>query len=188
MGDGRPAPRSGAHSLGLALALAAVLGMAVASGGACRRSRAWAGTSRAPSHLVIVVGGQRFDVGLALDPTSRRRGLGGREALPPDAGMLFAVPAPRPLATVMRDCPFPLDVAFLDASGRVVALYTMQPEPPRRPDETEAEYEARLPRYPSRHPVQFVLETAAGRLRAAGLRVGAKLPLDLGPIARRAVD
>jgi uncharacterized membrane protein (UPF0127 family) len=136
--------------------------------------------------LFLAIGGETFALELALDPATRQRGLGGRDRLPRGGGMLFAFPSPRPLAMVMRDCPMPIDVAFLDPSGRVVALHSMAPEPPRRADETAWQYEQRLPAYPSGAPAQFALEVAGGRLAQLGVRVGSRLAFDAQALARRA--
>ena len=123
----------------------------------------------------VVVAGETFEVEVAADPMSRRRGLGGRTSIPRNGGMLFVLPHPRRLGMVMRDCPIPIDVAFVDAMGRVTAIHEMLPEPPRRPAETPFRYESRLPEYPSGEPIQFALETAGGRLADLGLRVGDRL-------------
>lgn len=134
----------------------------------------------------VRIAGELFQLEPALDPATRRRGLGGRRAIPDDGGMLFALPAPRIQAFVMRDCHVPIDVAFLDAGGRVVAIHAMRVEPPRRPGETASAYEARLRTYPSLRPAQFAVETAGGRLAEVGLVVGQRVFFDREAIARRA--
>lgn len=134
----------------------------------------------------VSLGGETFTLELALDPATRQRGLSGRGALALHEGMLFVLPTPRPFAMVMRDCPAPIDVAFLDADGRVVSLYEMVVEPPRAPDESSLAYEARLPIYPSGRPVQFAIETAGGRLRELGIAPGARVALDGEALVRRA--
>jgi uncharacterized membrane protein (UPF0127 family) len=100
--------------------------------------------------------------------------------------MLFVNPRPRPLSMVMRDCPVPIDVAFLDAGGRVLSLHAMAVEPPRRPDEMGADYERRLREYPSGAPAQFAVETAGGRLAELGLEVGQRIVFDAGALLWRA--
>lgn len=134
----------------------------------------------------VSLGGETFTLELALDPATRQRGLSGRGAIPRHEGMLFVLPTPRPFAMVMRDCPAPIDVAFLDADGRIVTLHEMSVEPPRAPGETPRAYESRLPIYPSGEPVQFAIETSGGRLRALGLTPGARIPLDRATLVRRA--
>jgi hypothetical protein len=136
--------------------------------------------------IFLAIGGETFALELALDPATRQRGLSGRTGLARNGGMLFAFGSPRPLAMVMRDCPEPIDVAFLDGEGRVVALHGMLPEPPRRDGESALEYERRLPEYPSRAPAQFAIEVAGGRLAQVGVRVGTRLRFDAAALARRA--
>jgi uncharacterized membrane protein (UPF0127 family) len=127
----------------------------------------------------VTIGGERFTLEVARDPATQFRGLGGRTHIDPHGGMLFVFPSPRATAFVMRDCPIPIDVAFLDADGRVIAIHEMQPEPPRGAGESTGAYESRLRTYPSGLPARYAIETAAGRLRALGLHGGAKL--DLAP-------
>lgn len=140
----------------------------------------------APETARVELAGEVFDLELALDAPTRFRGLGGRSAVARDGGMLFVYRRAQPLSVVMRDCPIPLDVAFLDARGVVLAVHAMQPEPPRRPDETPLRYEARLPRYESGRPAQFILETVGGRLAELGVRPGDRAQLDAAGLVMRA--
>lgn len=126
----------------------------------------------------VVIGGERFRLEVAAEPQVMYRGLGGRKVIPRNGGMLFVYPVPGPLAFVMRDCPVPIDVAFLDAEGRVVNVLTMQPEPPRRPDESVAAYEGRLPNHPSAGPAQYAIELAGGRFAELGVGKGDRIALD----------
>ncbi len=135
-------------------------------------------SERAAETLEIAVAGERLTVELALDYQTRFRGLGGRDVIPKDGGMLFVFPNQQRLGAVMRDVRIPLDVAFLDRSGRVVAMHAMLPEPPREPGEGGIEYEERLTPYWSGAPAQFMLETAAGRLFGLGLQVGDRIAVD----------
>lgn len=126
----------------------------------------------------LLIRGERFRLEVAADPQTMYRGLGGRSVIPRNGGMLFAYPAPGPLAFVMRDCPVPIDVAFLDAAGRVLNVHTMQPEPPRRPDESAAAYERRLPGYPSAGSAQYAIELAGGRFAELGVGPGDRIALE----------
>jgi uncharacterized membrane protein (UPF0127 family) len=132
----------------------------------------------APPVLFVPLGGESFRLELALDPETRQLGLSGRTRIAPNQGMLFVFPAPRPLAMVMRDCPVPIDVAFLDAGGVVIAVHEMRPEPPRATEESRLAYEVRLPQYPSGGPAQLAIEVAGGRLRQLGIGPGDRIVLD----------
>jgi uncharacterized membrane protein (UPF0127 family) len=126
----------------------------------------------------VVIGGERFVLEVARDPATQLRGLGGRTHIDPHGGMLFVFPFPRPTAFVMRDCPIAIDVAFLDAAGRVIAVHAMSPEPPRKPGESDAAYESRLTPYPSGLPALFAIETAGGRMKQLGVRGGDVIEID----------
>ena len=140
----------------------------------------------APETAWVEIAGQLFELELALDGATRFRGLSGRPRIPSNGGMLFVYPRPRPQAMVMRRCPVPIDAAFVDEEGRVVAIRAMEAEPPRAPGESVAAYEARLPIYASDVPAQFVVETAGGRLGELGLAVGDHLVFDAETLRQRA--
>jgi uncharacterized membrane protein (UPF0127 family) len=143
--------------------------------------------SAGPAEVAFVrLGEETFTLELALDPATRHQGLSGRGAIPRNHGMLFVEARSAPLAMVMRDCSAPIDVAFLDPEGHVVAVHEMAVEPPRARDETPGAYEARLPLYESGEPALFAIETAGGRLREVGLAVGDRVPLDARGLAARA--
>jgi threonine dehydrogenase-like Zn-dependent dehydrogenase/uncharacterized membrane protein (UPF0127 family) len=97
----------------------------------------------APEVVFVRLGEQAFALEVALDPARRLRGLSGRGEIPRHEGLLFVLPRPQPFAMVMRDCPAPIDVAFLDAQGRVAAIHEMRVEPPRGAAESPAAYERR---------------------------------------------
>jgi hypothetical protein len=125
------------------------------------------------------IAGERFVLEVASDPIAMHRGLGGRARIDPQGGMLFVYAAPSMLAFVMRDCPVPIDVAFLDDAGRVIAVHEMKPEPPRASGEGAEAYEARLPEYRSPLPARLAVEVAGGRLRALGVRPGDRIEIEL---------
>lgn len=139
----------------------------------CERIKEIPGTER------IMLAGRAFTLEVADDEPRRSRGLGGRESIPADGGMLFIFPAAAVRSFWMRDCLVDIDIMFLDPRGRITAVHRMTPEPPRRDDETEAAYLGRLRSYASLYPAQFVIELQAGSLDALGLRVDQKVELDL---------
>jgi uncharacterized membrane protein (UPF0127 family) len=143
------------------------------------------GAPSRPETLRVVIAGEPFELELALDPSTRHRGLGGRRTIDRSGGMLFAFPRAFPQQFVMRDCLVPIDIAFLDSEGRVVAIHEMQTEPPRGENENDAAYESRLRVYRSAFPAQFALETAGGRLRDVGLLVGQRIAIDVRALAQR---
>jgi len=140
----------------------------------------------APDVVWVAIGGETFTLEVAADPATRFRGLSGRSSIPRNGGMLFVLPRSRRMSMVMRDCPAPIDVAFLDAEGRVVTIHEMQSESPRGSREDSEAYERRLSQYPSGVPIRFAIETAGGRLRQLGVEVGQRLALDVEALASRA--
>lgn len=79
-----------------------------------------------PGSTRIVVGGHPVTVEVADEEPERQRGLMHRESLPEDHGMLFVYPAERYLSFWMRNTLIPLDVAFIDATGRIVDIQQME--------------------------------------------------------------
>ncbi len=100
-----------------------------------------------------------FRVELADTPETQARGLMYRKNLPPDHGMLFVFAEPRPVAMWMKDTFLPLDMIFLDATGRVVDIAERT-----EPLSTKI--------IQSRAPVRAVLEVNGGTARQIGLGIG----------------
>ncbi len=123
--------------------------------------------------------GRAITVELALDRDSRLQGLSDRVSLDDDRGMLFVFAREQPLAFVMRRCHFDIDIAFIDATGTVVATHQMVTEPPDRP-------EAQLTPYASDAPALMALELNAGGLERYGLTTGTRLNLPVLDLKRRA--
>jgi uncharacterized membrane protein (UPF0127 family) len=132
-----------------------------------------------PSSIWVEIGDELFELELAIDDATRHQGLSGRPEIAANGGMLFVSATERPQAMVMRDCAIPIDVAFLDFSGVVVAIHEMRPELPRRPAESAREYESRLQVYSSVVPAGFAIETAGGRLGEADVKLGDSVVFDI---------
>ncbi len=79
-------------------------------------------------------------VELAVTEAERERGLMARDALADDAGMLFLFPAPSRVGFWMKGTLIPLDIAYLDADGRVLDIKHGKPL-----DETRARPGPALP-------------------------------------------
>jgi uncharacterized membrane protein (UPF0127 family) len=96
-------------------------------------------------------------VDMALTRDDRRRGLLGRDSLAADAAM-FIAPC---IAVHTVGMGFPIDVAFVDASGNVIRLvHSLRPW-----------------RLAASLGGCAVIELAAGRLREYGVNVGDRLSL-----------
>lgn len=125
----------------------------------------------------ITINDQTFFLEIAANNAKRQLGLGGRAQIEDDGGMIFVFARPRVLGFVMRDCLVPIDIAFLDQFGTVVATHEM-PIEPRESGEDDAAYERRLTTYSSNAAAMFALEFKAGKLRELGLERGDKVELD----------
>lgn len=127
----------------------------------------------------VVLAGQVFLLELALDQQARFQGLSDRSQIAPNGGMLFVFPRAQVVEFVMRRCPVPIDVIFLDPGGRVVATHAMRVDPPDTPEQ-------QLTRYPSYYPAQFAIEIRGGSLNRLQLRPGQKIGLPLQALKQRA--
>jgi len=125
-------------------------------------------------------GGCEFpEMELAVTPEECQRGLMFRQDVPSTGGMLFVFPEERERYFWMKNTLVPLDIVFLDSQGAIVSISQMLPEPPRRPEETEDAYEARLTSYPSQFPARYAIELRAGMAAYLQLQPGDVLPLNL---------
>lgn len=141
----------------------------------------------------VTIAGKEFKLEAALNDQTRFKGLSDRKEIAPDGGMLFAFTRARHLDFVMRDCPIPIDIIFLDGSGRVTAFHKMTAEEPRRADEPKNEqdptldkYESRLKRYGSKYDAQFVIELKGDTLDSLKIKEGDQVKLDTVGLKKRA--
>ena len=121
-----------------------------------------------PKLPAVQINGTTWQVEVAQTRVARTQGMGGRRELAEGTGMLFLFRTARPRSFWMKDCLIPLDIAFLDATGKVVNLYTMPAEAnPANP----------AGRYDSNLPAAFVLEVPAGELARANIKIGQQATL-----------
>ena len=131
--------------------------------------------------MTLQIAGEHFTLELAIDDASRTNGVMGRREIPADGGMLFVFPEPAVRSFWMAYCLVDIDLIFLDPNGRVTATHRMKVEPPRRDDESDPVYQARLrlESYSSVYPTQFAIELSSGTLERLGLRFETKIDMDL---------
>jgi uncharacterized membrane protein (UPF0127 family) len=150
----KPRSRLPMHARPIALMAAAVL--AAAAGGCSSRP------GPAAASASVKISGHTWKVEIARTTQDRYQGLSDRPRVPEGTGMLFVYPRAQLLSFCMRRCLVGLDIAFLDAQGRVVSTYTMRVEP----------YDQEQEAYSSIEPAQYALEVAAGELARAGVKKG----------------
>lgn len=120
----------------------------------------------------------RFSLEPALDDETRVLGLSHRTEIAADGGMAFFFTRARQQSFVMRHCPIPIDIVYVDGSGRVVSHHAMLPEEPQGENESEAVYNRRLKRYASRFAVPIVLEFQGGTIARLGIEEGDIIEID----------
>lgn len=112
----------------------------------------------------IDLSGMHWD--MAETEADQRRGLGGREALDENMGMMFVFDQPGIYPFWMKDMKFAIDIIWL-RGDQVVDLETL---PPPAEGERPA---SRIPREIS----DKVLEIRSGRAEELGIKVGSKVDL-----------
>tara|TARA_B100001059_G_C17517627_1_gene419091 strand:- start:147 stop:653 length:507 start_codon:yes stop_codon:yes gene_type:complete len=133
----------------------------------------------------MVIAGERFNLEVVTTEAAIQRGMGGRETIARDGGMLFVFPEARSRRFWMKHCLIPLDIMFLDARGRITAIHQMPAEPLQTETETLTEYEARLPGYRSLLGAQFAIELEYGRIAELGLKTGEKIEIPIDCLKKR---
>ena len=134
------------------------------------------GNARKACYWPLNINGVPHDhIELAVTAREQEKGLMDRDTLPPGGGMLFVYPGETFLYFWMKNCRMDIDVAFLDAEGRVVGLQRMPREESRRPGESLDDYERRLHIYTSERPARYALELAGGQLEVLKVRLGDRI-------------
>ena len=107
-------------------------------------------------------GQHRFAVEFAHTPEQLSFGLMFRRALPRDAGMLFNYARPQKVAMWMKNTLIPLDMLFIDTSGRIVHI-------------RQRAVPGSLEAISSKVPVRGVLELNGGTVSRLGITCGDKV-------------
>jgi uncharacterized membrane protein (UPF0127 family) len=109
--------------------------------------------------IVSANGHHRFTVELAETPAQMEQGLMFRRSLAPDAGMLFDFKQPTVATMWMHNTLIPLDMLFVDKSGRIVNIHE------RAVPQSEAIIAAAA-------PVRAVIELNGGTAARLGIKPG----------------
>lgn len=118
---------------------------------------------RLPSAEVELVG-QKITVWVAKTPARLYKGLGGKNSLQENQGMLLVFGKTGKHGIVMRDMEFPIDIVWL-SNGKVVDIASsVQIEP--------NVLEEKLTRYYPRKESNAVLELPAGWAERNGVKIG----------------
>ena len=133
-------------------------------------------TALAGGNGTVTVRGHAFKAEVATSDEERARGLMYRASMPPDACMFFLYEEEGHHSIWMKNCLISLDVAWIDAEGRVVELVPDVPPPsPMRLYRSDRDYPTYGGALPSRHFIEFPV----GTFKRLGLKKGDKLGWDL---------
>ncbi len=153
-------------------ALSALLPLLVTAFVSCAAERATTAAPPAPAPAVrttpVHFGAVVVHAELATTSDERAQGLMGRAALPDTAGMLFVFASDQTLGFWMRDTPLDLDIAFLDASGRILNIAAMTAN-----DDRTTHF--------STGPARYALEVRRGWFAAKGITAGMTASFTLPP-------
>jgi len=113
----------------------------------------------------VMPSGAVYRLELALTPEDQAQGLMFRESLPPNTGMLFVFPASEPHHFWMKNTMIPLDMIWMDESGKVI--FVSANTPPCKADP--------CPTYGPDGPARQVLEIAGGMAAKEKITAGSTL-------------
>lgn len=115
----------------------------------------------------VSLNGSKYRVELALSESQQQRGLGGRDSLPANTGMLFVFQDPSVQCFWMKDMLFPIDMLWLDEDGKV--LYMAERVSPDTYPET----------FCGEGQTKYVLELPAGTAAERSIGLGDRIPINL---------
>ena len=100
-----------------------------------------------------------FQVEVVREERERNRGLMFRQSLPDNGGMLFDYDPPQEVAFWMKNTYIPLDIIFIDATGRIIRI-------------AENTTPLSLEQIPSGGVARAVLEIKGGQSAKLGIKAG----------------
>jgi len=109
------------------------------------------------------IGNRSFTLEVADTDTTCHTGLMNRDSMPADHGMIFVFEQEDLLKFWMKNTRIPLDILYLDKSGRVVSVHQMKPF-----DKTEI---------PSDGPAMYAIELNKDTAAKVGVKAGDVLTL-----------
>lgn len=119
--------------------------------------------------LKLYAGPAEITAEVAVSAREIATGMMFRTNLVPDEGMLFVFAQPHRAAFWMKNCPVPLDGAYLDPEGVILEILAMEPH------NTNSLVAAS-------DNVMFVLETPRGWFARHGVRTGMVVTTERGPL------
>jgi len=163
----------GMRSIRLLLAIASVCGIAACESGTSEAVDYGSVIAFDSTRLRIVTGSDTVSLRVEVARTSAQKsqGLMERRSLPDSSGMLFVYTEDQAADAGfwMYRTRIPLDIAFADAAGIVVAIRRMEP--------CTAQLASGCPTYAPDAEYRYALEVNAGFFARHGIRVGSRVLL-----------
>lgn len=119
----------------------------------------------------LQVNNAMLKVEIADTQAKRTKGLGSREALASDEGMLFVFPKADRRSFWMKGLTFPLDFVWIRGDLVVDIFQNIQPPTPGQSDES-------LPIYQSKEDIDKVLEVTGGTVQRLNIKAGDTIKLN----------
>lgn len=119
----------------------------------------------------VNINNQKFYLEIASTAPQQATGLSNRKELCDNCGMIFVFGSEGTYPFWMKDTLIPLDMIWLDQSGKVVTILTAQPEP-----NTSI---LSLKRYINVSPAKYVIEINANMAQKIGLKTGDTVTLPI---------
>lgn len=111
----------------------------------------------------VSIGHSQIKAFVADTSLFRKRGLGGKDSILSDEGMLFIFETPAYHGIWMKDMRFPIDIFWIDEMKRIVSLQ-------------EVVLTSSYPEiFTPKAPAKYVLETRAGFARENNVKIGDKI-------------
>ena len=118
------------------------------------------------------VGERAYVLSIAASKAAQKKGLGGRESLARDRGMLFVFDAPATQCFWMKDMQFPIDIIWLNSAKQVTHVAANV-----APDTYNVASDMYPQQYCGDASTKYVVELNAGEAKQADLRVGRQVSL-----------
>ena len=125
------------------------------------------GAATDPLTVPMRIGSETFHLEVADSDEEQKRGLMYRESMPQDHGMIFVNEDEAERSFWMEATLIPLDILYLDRTGRVISIKRMKPR-----DRTGV---------PSDGPAMYAIELNQGAAARAGVAVGDRLDVPASP-------
>jgi hypothetical protein len=120
--------------------------------------------------IKLNVGGKVMLTEIADTDATRQMGMMFREGMAENEAMIFVFPFPHQTSFWMKNTVVALDAAYIDAQGVILEIHKLEPL-------NEASVRARSTQ------IQYVLETPQGWFARNGVKVGALVETEQGPLA-----